>query len=419
MTRTRRFGRLRRAAARRRPAARRPEAASPRLTLLLLSLPGLAAVAALLFTWLQVGQAGQELRISEQGQITTRFNAAIANLGSGSTDVRLGGIYALGRIMKDSAADQPAVVSVLAAYVRRHAPLPATAATPLPDVSAAMNVLVRRRPERDSGLEIDLSRTALPNWKPTYASEARDIHLRNAVLAEADLSGADLAKADLVAARFDGATLTGAGLSGATLTDARFDGAKITKASFSGADLTGASFAGADLAGASFIDAILRKVNLIATDLSGTDLSLADLRQAVICAEGDSCPKTEGMNVAGADLAEAALAGLDLRKAVFCDRETMIIGSQGGAPHPAPAATQPDTIGCASLRSTNLVRTNLSGVDLGGADLRGAWLFEANLSHTNLKGADLTGAHLMGARLDGADLTGAKGLPDDLTGRSP
>lgn len=58
--------------------------------LAVVSLPGLAALAALLFTWMQVGQASKELRISEQGQITNRFNAAVTNLGSDSVDVRLG-----------------------------------------------------------------------------------------------------------------------------------------------------------------------------------------------------------------------------------------------------------------------------------------------------------------------------------------
>ena len=87
-------------------------------------LPGLAALVALLFTWMSVGQTNKDLQISEQGQITTRFNAAITNLGSASLDVRLGGIYALQRIMQDSSRDQRTVVSVLSAFVRRHAPVP-------------------------------------------------------------------------------------------------------------------------------------------------------------------------------------------------------------------------------------------------------------------------------------------------------
>jgi hypothetical protein len=44
---------------------------------------------------------------------STRFNTAITNLGSSSIAVRLGGIYALQRLMQDSPRDQPAVVAVL------------------------------------------------------------------------------------------------------------------------------------------------------------------------------------------------------------------------------------------------------------------------------------------------------------------
>ncbi|MGW7440875.1 hypothetical protein [Streptomyces sp. NPDC054849] len=61
--------------------------------LVAVSLPGLAALGALLFTWMQVGQASKELRSSKHGQITSRFNAAVGNLGSQSRDIRLGGIY--------------------------------------------------------------------------------------------------------------------------------------------------------------------------------------------------------------------------------------------------------------------------------------------------------------------------------------
>lgn len=93
-------------------------------------LPGLAALVALLFTWMSVGQTNKDLRIAEQGQITTRFNAAITNLGSESLDVRLGGIYALQRIMQDSSRDQPTVVSVLSAFVRQHAPVPVSGFKP-------------------------------------------------------------------------------------------------------------------------------------------------------------------------------------------------------------------------------------------------------------------------------------------------
>jgi hypothetical protein len=59
-----------------------------------------------------------QLRIAEQGQITDRYNAAVTNLGSRSIEIRLGGIYALQRLMKDSPRDQSTVIAVLCAFVR-------------------------------------------------------------------------------------------------------------------------------------------------------------------------------------------------------------------------------------------------------------------------------------------------------------
>src|SRR5690349_22920667 len=53
------------------------------------------------FTNVQAQRATNiQLRIAEQGQITDRYNAAITNLGSRSIQVRLGGIYALQRLMQ-------------------------------------------------------------------------------------------------------------------------------------------------------------------------------------------------------------------------------------------------------------------------------------------------------------------------------
>ncbi|MFC8509955.1 pentapeptide repeat-containing protein [Streptomyces sp. NPDC057131] len=394
MSRTRRFGRLRRAATRRRRPQPREAAAFPRLTLLLLSLPGIAAVAALLFTWLQVGQAGKELRIAEKGQITTRFNTAIGNLGSQSMDVRLGGIYALERIMKDSAEDQPSVVSVLTAYVRRHAPVPATAAAPPADVHAAMNVLVRRRPDRDGGAGLDLSRTALPHWKPTQAAQARVIHLADAIMTGSDLSAADLAVADMPRAGLEGANLTDSVVSGANLTEARFNGANLRRADFDSAVLSKADFSG--------------------TDLRGTKFDGANMKGALLCGVTPCAKNLDGTTFSMADLTGAFMSQLDLRKAEFCDRN-MIVLVEGMSPEEKQREV------CAVLRGTALGFAHLSAVDLRGADLRGAllpWadlqgadLREADLSGADLTGADLTGAKLTGARMTHAVLTDTKGLP--------
>ena len=67
-----------------------------------------------------------------------RYTKAVEQLGSDKIEVRLGGIYALERLMRDSSTDQPTIVEVLAAYIRQHAPLshPALAVSAAPAPSA-------------------------------------------------------------------------------------------------------------------------------------------------------------------------------------------------------------------------------------------------------------------------------------------
>jgi hypothetical protein len=67
-------------------------------------------------------QAHEQLAVIREGQITERFTRAIEQLGSDKLEVRLGGIFALERIAKDSEPDRWAIADSLVAFVRRQAP---------------------------------------------------------------------------------------------------------------------------------------------------------------------------------------------------------------------------------------------------------------------------------------------------------
>jgi Pentapeptide repeats (8 copies) len=186
--------------------------------------------------------ASVQLKIAEQGQFTDRYTAAITNLGSRSVEVRLGGIYALQRLMQDSPRDQPTVVAVLGAFVRDQTALTATtpgsqASRAPTDVQAALTVVGTRNTANDGRatvVDFDLAQLA------------------NTRLLRLQFSGAD----------FSGANLTGAALNGANLTRALLGSANLTRAGLVGADLVGAYLAEADLSGA----------YLFRADLSGADL---------------------------------------------------------------------------------------------------------------------------------------------------
>jgi uncharacterized protein YjbI with pentapeptide repeats len=183
------------------------------------------------------------------GQIADLYSRAIEQLGSDKLDVRIGGIYALESVARDSARDHPTVMEVLAAFIREHSrqPLPSSDAgtqeperSIRPDIQAAVAVIGRRETKHD--------------------------------IRPVDLTGANLASADLSGAHLAGANLTRAHLAAAILTDAH-----LADAILGGADLAGAFLAEADLAHADLLRADLTRANLFRANLADASLADADI----------------------------------------------------------------------------------------------------------------------------------------------
>ncbi|MCX4970946.1 pentapeptide repeat-containing protein [Streptomyces sp. NBC_00654] len=139
-------------------------------------------------------QARDDRALAKEGQITDRYTAAVGNLGEDKMDVRLGGIYALQRIMQDSHRDQPTIANVLATYIRTHATKPPPEGQDVPaDVHAALTILATRDTKQDSTFRLDLHGAKLPS----IALTVRLVALHGADLRDVDLSGAQLHSADL------------------------------------------------------------------------------------------------------------------------------------------------------------------------------------------------------------------------------
>lgn len=160
---------------------------------------------------------------SAQAGETARYAGAMALLGHEALEVRLGGIYALERLARESRQDHGPVMEVLAAFVRTRAPwsegdIPP--ARPGADVQAVLSVLGRRTGEFDAEQShLDLHGTALARAYVPFAllsgAFLYEANLEGAILQSADLRGAWLWKARLHNAVLDGAHLEGADLTGA------------------------------------------------------------------------------------------------------------------------------------------------------------------------------------------------------------
>lgn len=249
-------------------------------------------------------QANREReRQGREGQITDRFTKAVEQLGSDKTAVRLGGIYALERVARDSGRDYSTIIEILADYVReraprstddtpkslQHVPLPdgkpgpLWAAPPETDIQAVLKVLARLyHPARmTQGRKLDF----------------RNTDLRRAYIAKATWPEANFANANLTVAIFNDVQMPGANFAGArllgTIMLVRID---LRGASFAGAVLNNANLFEANLIGAKFgtesRHADVAGVNFYGAQLDGADFRWAENLTPAQLAEAAS---TEGV----------------------------------------------------------------------------------------------------------------------------
>lgn len=309
-------------------------------------LAGLVGLGALGTFWLN----SRTFRVTERGHVTDRYSKAIEQLGNDSLDVRLGGIYALEQIARDSARieeDQATIVEVLSAFVRVHS-------DPVYRYRASL-------PPAEAGTATTLSHEELTDRAEDYLSKAVKLPL-------------DVQAAVTVLGRLPYSEMIPRG----DLTEATLRRVTVTRTS----DLTGATLIQSDLTGANLSGATLARTKLTMAKLLEADLGDADLTGAGLTAADITRAKLHNTN-----FARAILVSADLTEA----NRTIV-----------------DFLTKTHLRAeVNFTEANLTGADLTGAYLTGTVLVRANLTDADFTGADLTGADFTGADLTDADFTGA------------
>ena len=253
---------------------------------LMQGLVGLAVLVGLFFTW-------RQLQVSRQGQVTDRYTRAIEQLGRDSPELRVGGIYALERIARDSATDRLTIVEVLATFIRlRSALSPGTDKRQRPPDLAAKLAAARSMATsarlRDRAPHIQAAITVLgrmPDADQRSRGLLARVDLTGSDLGYSDLAGADLHYSDLSDSFLLGADLRGADLTGVWFVHAMLEGTRLHQADLRTAVLWQARLAGADLratdlTAADFTGARLHGARLDLADLRGADFTAADLASA-------------------------------------------------------------------------------------------------------------------------------------------
>ena len=161
------------------------------------------------------------LRLNRAGHISDRFSKGVDQLGHVEIQTRVGGVYALERVMRDAPLEQRAVLETLVAFLRERralsgvqlsAPDPTNAIAPPPDAAAALRVIGRRRVAND------------PEGPEDFGWNLTEFDLRDFSLRSGNFSGVNLWRTDLRRANLKGADLSGVkGFNQAVLADAVYD----------------------------------------------------------------------------------------------------------------------------------------------------------------------------------------------------
>lgn len=213
----------------------------------------------------------EKLEVDREAQITNRFTQAIAQLGAHLSDgspnleVRLGGIYALERIARDSPRDHWTIMEVLTAYVRQNGTL--SPGRPRIDVQAVVTVVGRRRvsPDQPEPDRLDLTGADL------HKVDLSDGNLDRAILRRANLSGARAAGASLIGALLDDAVLRGAEFWGVNLAHAYMRRADLRDVHFGNLGIGNLEDPDFDIRSTNLEDASIEDADLDGADLAGTD----------------------------------------------------------------------------------------------------------------------------------------------------
>jgi hypothetical protein len=219
----------------------------------LLVFSGVTAAVAAVAAWIALLRHFAQTDADRQRRITESYSKAVEQLASDKIEVRLGGIYTLERISRESSGDYWNAMEILCAFTRNRARWKAPEADLLATVDRHNQSLVA---------------TENRNGSPT------DVAAVLAVIVRRDASNRQRESDNGWRFDFGGTDLCGANLEGSQLEGGSFVGAHLERALLNNARLSRAKFVGAHLEKASLVGANLEEVSFRETGILRTPISL-------------------------------------------------------------------------------------------------------------------------------------------------
>ena len=307
----------------------------------------------LFFTW-------QSYELSKKQAVSTMFATAVTQIAHENIEVRLGGIFSLESISRDSPDYYWPAMELLTAYVRRRSSWPeedlftgideevcrqstsddvaygacqcdkknsaylarkVNANSPIPsDIQAVLSVLGRRKQEYEKAEQrLDLRHADLRGADMKMLHFERTLfagsNISNAELNGSFLLGADLTDVVAIETLFGHSQLQGATLEGILGTEANFYQANLSHAIIREACLDKAQFGEADLLEAKLDGSVtLRKATLFDANLRGVSTEFANFEKAEISGADFTGADMNGIYLLTCEQIKTAKTGLAKRQ---------------------------------------------------------------------------------------------------------
>lgn len=267
---------------------------------ILLAIAGVFGLVFLLFRTIALTRssnaAARQAALAERGHRTDRFIKAIDQLGALKGDapnieVRLGGIYGLEQLARESDEHYTEIMKVLSAYVRSNSFDTAyeednghggknVKYKPMEDIQAILSV-IGQRDRKDNEEVINLS----GSWLSGYNFSRGDYSRVNFSFAHCE--DADFAFTDCIKAKFVRSHCQRTSFSSANLEKADFESANCERATFSHANCKKACFLHSNCNDATFSAAICKSSLFTGAKCNTVNFQSADLKYAVF--DGCQC----------------------------------------------------------------------------------------------------------------------------------
>ena len=203
---------------------------------------GLIVILGIYVAWRRSAAHEKQANAQHESQITERYTRAVDQLGNKEKAIRLGGIYALERIAKDSPDDHPQIMELLTAFVREESPkihyrTDEEKKETNGDSKEYMEELIKAESKYEHiiyAIAAIMTVIGRRKWRDK----------ENVVL---NLTHCNISRIKLIASNFQNIDFTGAQLQYAEFWAVNLQGAQLQEANLHGANLEGADLRGANL----------------------------------------------------------------------------------------------------------------------------------------------------------------------------